>query len=543
MKKLFILCFAFLVSCSGVRAQDMNSSKWQARGRVWADIQENNLQKSQTDHNQNNDALHLNFVGIQDQEVQFYYTTPDEELEEIKRDDKNLRESFEEFMLINFPTYEDIVIAEYDIRLLLYNPTHTDSASVFFPLKDLRRIAQHTKRLVLADDAFMQWYMREYAKELPSLTNDIFTDNEKFLKTEAYYEDGVSTIIFTINDQDNFLQANPEQIELLRQSIILLLKQILHDDGSPEVFGDTVVTSELFYQYMKAYRYLYIGEKSQKGIELYFPIEEILKAPDIPLDDQETSDEYLLRIYQIQRYQKMVKDFSRECPIKEGVLTYTDVSFHDNSLHVYVTLDTSAAEIMNMVSLKKAISLLMSSNNDAVLYKELVPMDAGLVFHYQISDTVTDILYTPEEIKDVFSDMDDEAVIRMRKDASLHMLIQNTNLNCPVVLEDFGTIDSIAFSDRSIIYYYTVNDAIKELFFMQGKENVQEVYRMQYIMGDEYTDALLQLCVDAGYGICHRHVEKEMTYTGKKAKKRHRSPRMIKVCFTVDELKGFLKSN
>ena len=543
MNKLFILCFAFLVSDLGLRAQDINSAKWQARDRVWADIQENNLQIPKTDHNQNDDILHLNFVGIQDQEVQFYYTTFDEGLEEIKRDDKNLRESFEEFMLINFPSYENIVIAEYDIRFFLYNPSHTDSASVLFPLKDLRKIAEHAKHLVVADDAFMQQYMREYAKVLPLLTNDIFTNNEKILETDAYYEDGVSTIVFTVNDQDKFLQATPEQIELLRQTMILYLKQILHDDGSPEVFGDTVVTPELFFQYMKAYRYLYIGEKSQKGLELYFPIEEILKAPDIPLYDQETSEDYLLRIYQIQHYQKMVKDFSRECPIKEGVLTYTDASFHDNSLHIYATLDTSAAETIDITSLKKTISLILSTDNDAVLFKELVPMEAGLIFHHQVSDSVMDIHYTPEELKDVFSDMDDETVLRMRKDAYLHMYVQNTNMNCPIELEDFGTMDSVAFSDRSIIYYYTVNDAIKELFFMQGKDNVQEIYRAQYILGDEYTNILLQLCVDAGYGICHHHVEKELTYTGKKAKKRHRSPRMIKVCFTVDELKEFVVGN
>lgn len=542
MKKLFILCFAFLVSCFCLQAQDMNSPKWQARSRVLAEIQESNLQTADPNHNQNNDDLHLCFVGIQEPEVLFYYTTSDTILNGIKQDDTQIRESFEEFMLINFPSFEDIVIAEYDIRFLIYNSSHTDSTSVLFPLKNLQKIAEHAKRLVVADDKFMQWYMREFAKELPLIANG-FINKEKFLKTDAYYENGVSTIAMTVDDQDNILQATPAEIEPLRQSILLLLKQMLQDDDSPEIFGDTVVPSELFFQYMKAYRFLFIGEKSQKGIELMFSIEEILNAPDIPLYDEETSDEYILRIYQIQKYQKMVMEFSKACPIKDGVLTYTDASFFDNSLHVYVTLDTSAAEKIDMTTLKKVISLILSTRNDAVLYKELVPMDAGLIFHYQINDTVMDIHYTPEELKDVFSDMNDETVIQMRKDASLHMYVQNINLNCPVVLEDFGTMDSVAFIDRSIIYFYTVNDAIKELFFMQGKENVQEMYRTQYIMGDEYTNTLLQLCVDAGYGICHRHVEKEKTYTGKKAKRRHRSPRMIKVCFTVDELKEFLRNN
>ncbi|MBO4488981.1 MAG: hypothetical protein J5741_04910 [Bacteroidales bacterium] len=512
-------------------------SKWQARVQVFSNNASDNLQGAEPIASFSMDSV----IILQETETWFFTASKDDVFENLSQVFDDLWEITEKDILFTPDNYDGLVKAEYGLQYLFYNSDHTDSIGMTFPFSALKESWDHARRLVLADDAFMQRYMQEYAKTLPSLLEKYVSEYENVRHIDIYYEDGYTTMVMTMDDTASILQATPDQIAILKQSMLPYLKYTQQGEDEPEIYGDTLVTPELFYQYMKGFRYMYIGENTRKTIDIICPMDEVFAAPEVAVGEEETAKDFLIRRYSVEEYHQLVKDFSNACPVQQGILTFTDAVYQDNYLQLYVTMDSTAKARNDLDQLREIMSLQLSTSYDAILFTKLAELGSGVVFHFQFYDTLAEILYTPQEIKGIYANMGDSLVVKKQGEALLELLVQNMNKECPVFEEGFGTVDSFVLSNQCLIINFTLIEEVADPFFMQGKDNVKDLYRMQFMNGDPSDMALLEMCVDAGYGICYRFSEREKVYTGKKAKKRHRSPRMVKVCFSVDELKALLQ--
>ena len=510
-------------------------TKWQARLSIFNNNAFENSTKPENSYFRQDSAVVLN-----DADTYFYTVFSDAYFDSISYSVEDIREQVEMGILLEPARYEGVVKSEYALYYWFYNPDHTDCVKMEIPYKELKDIWNHANRLVLADDAFMQRYMVQYAKELKLFARDEKLEDD-ILDVDVHFENGYTNFVFTVVDDSHFLELSPRDAELLKQSMLPVLKQdIFNEDDSPEVYGDTVVTPELFYRYMKGFRYYYIGEKSRKTIEFTLPLEEIMAASDMEMPADEDYETLIARNYVLEEYKQLVKEFSNACPVQQGILTFTDAVYQDNYLQVYATMDSTAMARNDLDQFREIMSLQLSTSYDAVLFTKLVELGSGVVFHFQFYDTLAEIQYTPQELKDLYANMDDSLVLKKQAEALLELFVQNMNKDCPRFEEGFGTVDSFVVSNQHLIINFTLIEEMTDPFFMQGKDNIKELYRMQYMRGNPADMALLKMCIDAGCGICYRFSERERVYTGKKAKKRHRSPRMIKVCFPVEEIRQIL---
>lgn len=514
-------------------------SKWRARGNVMLLIRDEN-RRAKGFYEVN--MFKLDSVDLYRQEFRCWYSVNEEMIswDPLKDAKEDLRAYFEEFTLLNAPYFEDIATAGYDLRFLFYNSSLSDSLSLFFPNQEIRDIIAHGNRLVLADDAFMQRYMLRYAQNIKMLVAVQGEENEDVLDMDAFFENGYTNIVFTVVDDSPFLELPPQEVELLRQSVLPVLKQkIFSAEDGPEIVGDTVVTPEIFYRYMKGFRYFYIGEKSRKTIEMTLPIEEVMAASDMEMPADEDYETQIARSYGEEQYKQMVREFAASCPVISGAVVFTNATYQDSDkmLHLYVQTEA----IDNPAGVKEVITKLLHAADDAPIFTSLVPLDAGTTLHLQTKDTLIDIVYSSDELKSIFEEPADEESKRMIKLEALKQVVQKANQEFPVETENL-VIDSLSLTEEHLITHYTVKAEFADQFFLNDNGFLKGHLQSAYENPDDQTASFMELCCSAGIGICHCFTEPKKYMAGKKAKKKQHFPRVRMVCFSAEEIRAILNA-
>lgn len=231
---------------------------------------------------------------------------------------------------------------------------------------------------------------------------------------------------------------------------------------------------------------------------------------------------------------------NKQCPISLGadVGEITSITYDDNNVVYTFTFEEDALNIpalkANPESVKSSMVIMFQNPTREVgnMLKLIVDCKAGVevVYIAKNSGEKVSFFLKPEELKDIYENKSNkEGASHLEK---LKAQVDVANLQCPMVLEEDMTIQSITLEDQGVIYHCHFDEEVYDISsFEENAESIKE--ELLASLSDQSNMAIqvfLACCVNADRGIIYR-------YTGNK------SGAYYDVVLPVDELKGYIGSS
>ena len=397
---------------------------------------------------------------------------------------------------------DQMIDAECGFRYLVFNQLRTDSLIMDFPLTLLKEWRSQAKKLTLANDSQMREYMELAAEDMMES-----------------FEEAMDSIV--------------------KAKLASVMKTIIEDSyTTPEVFDSIMITKELFCQYFKGLRILYMEENTRRAIDLFVSAQEINNAEKIGESVDSLSSEIIASQLSSELFAQAIEQYSREnFPQGDGKASVERMSFEDGVLNIYNVVDTLGPVFFNIDLLREQMKLNLAEQISGVqddnVFRNLLALNGAIAYHFHIRsvDTVLTVAFSSEELKRMQEAANADGGKAVG--SALEGIIRVTNLQCPVVVDEITTLDSVGVDGQNFVYYFSVSNSNS----YYDANVLRAMLRMNLMNeGDAAMEYLKSLCVKSGFGICYHYVfPKEDLTARKKAKRQSQAPTEV-ICFTVEEI-------
>ncbi len=424
---------------------------------------------------------------------------------------------------------------------LIYRYSDTDRVlftEIRLPHSELMDLLKVSGRLKPATDEQIDHFIREQIleKEAVAISND---PSDSLRLTSVDYDN--RTIQFTYTVIPEYYQdgMSPETVELVRKSTAANLNRnfsLLM--GNSAVYDGGIITLDRFYQHIKGVQMLYMEEGTRRATDVFISTEDIQNSPSLDSIPMNSTVEFFHRKMLYEEFRREMDAFIADSlPMAVDYGTLDSVLFVRDTLHFHYTVAPDMVGLFNDYNLsQKDYRDLIWYTDMEEFYEMLVELDANITQHWHLpNNSLRSVTYSTAEIRQAIEMPEEEVRQEMRK-MLLNEVIPAVNLECPFQEDDFTILDSVGIQNGMFTYYYKiVGIPIEVINQTEMRWNIQSTLMS---IDDEDDLALLKMIVKAGYGVCH--VFGQSAPEEKKSKKT-RGPAAIRICFTAEEITGFIE--
>ena len=338
-----------------------------------------------------------------------------------------------------------------------------------------------------------------------------------------YYQDGMT----------------PETVELVRKSTAVHLNRIFNIMmGNSTVYDGGIITLDRFYQHIKGVQMLYMEEGTRRTTDIFISTEDILNSPSLDSIPMNSTVEYFHRKMLYEEFRREMDEFIADSlPMTVDYGTLDSILFVRDTLHFHYTVAPDKIGLFNDYKLtQKDYRDLIWFTDMEEFYETLVELDANTAQHWHLpNDSLRSITYSTAEIQQAIEMPEEEVRQEMRR-LLLNEVVPAINGECPLNEDEFTTLDSVGIQNGMYTYYYKVIGVLIEAIDQNElRWNLQSALMS---IDDEDGLALLNMIVKAGYGVCYHFSQPALE---RKKSKKTSTQASIQICFTHEELTGFLE--
>lgn len=424
---------------------------------------------------------------------------------------------------------------------LIYRYSDTDRVlftEIRLPHSELMDLLKVSGKLKPATDEQIDHFIREQIleKEAVAISND---PSDSLRLTSVDYAN--RTIQFTYTVIPEYYQdgMSPETVELVRKSTAANLNRnfsLLM--GNSAVYDGGIITLDRFYQHIKGVQMLYMEEGTRRATDVFISTEDIQNSPSLDSIPMNSTVEFFHRKMLYEEFRREMDAFIADSlPMAVDYGTLDSILFVRDTLHFHYTVAPDMVGLFNDYNLsQKDYRDLIWYTDMEEFYEMLVELDANITQHWHLpNNSLRSVTYSTAEIRQAIEMPEEEVRQEMRK-MLLNEVIPAVNLECPFQEDDFTILDSVGIQNGMFTYYYKiVGIPIEVINQTEMRWNIQSTLMS---IDDEDDLALLKMIVKAGYGVCH--VFGQSAPEEKKSKKT-RGPAAIRICFTAEEITGFIE--
>ena len=424
---------------------------------------------------------------------------------------------------------------------LIYRYSDTDRVlftEIRLPNSELMELLKGSGRLKPATDEQIDHFIREQIleKEAVAISNN---PSDSLRLTSVDYDN--RTIQFTYTVIPEYYQdgMSPETVELVRKSTAANLNRnfsLLM--GNSAVYDGGIITLDRFYQHIKGVQMLYMEEGTRRATDVFISKEDIQNSPSLDSIPMNSTVEFFHRKMLYEEFRREMDAFIADSlPMAVDYGTLDSVLFVRDTLHFHYTVTPDMVGLFNDYNLsQKDYRDLIWYTDTEEFYEMLVELDANITQHWHLpNNSLRSVTYSTAEIRQAIEMPEEEVRQEMRK-MLLNEVIPAVNLECPFQEDDFTILDSVGIQNGMYTYYYKVIGVpIEVINQTEMRWNIQSTLMS---IDDEDGLDLLNMIVKAGYGVCH--VFGQPAPEEKKSKKTQ-GPAAIRICFTAEEITGFIE--
>lgn len=387
-------------------------------------------------------------------------------------------------------------------------------------------------------DVIMQQLVEESQKEAQS----VLEKDTDLLSLEVEAKDGI-LIFHYLYKEGKFKQPeSQEDIDLIRESFITYLKSNLvftQEEGAEE---DEDISEEELFEHLKGFRFVFLEENTRKGFQIDVSSEEIrntkLVVTSMDLQTQEKVKEHMMA----NRYANDIAKFNKElCPLVSGEIIIDSMLYDYENLKYYSRVSSIDKLAKDLDAIKSGIrDQMVFAGNSSAIFTTLAELNGGWYMYFLVQDidSLITVYFSPVEIKEMLED-DSSLNSVERARYSLNAVIEKTNAQVPMMLDEITRLDSLRIEGDHLVYHFTILDQFETV-----KENISTlrwVLLSQFNSENVQISYMLQLCIHSGYGLCYRYIPAIPLASEKKKVKKPKKSDIINICFSVKELEGLVE--
>ncbi len=437
------------------------------------------------------------------------------------------------------PDYLELLV---DSRInLTYRYLDTDRVlftEILLPYPELMDLLKTSGKLKPATDEQIDQFIREQIleKETVVISND---PSDSLRLTSVEYANRTLQYTYTVIPEYYQDGMTPETVELLRKSTAVHLNRIFNIMmGNSTVYDGGIITLDRFYQHIKGVQMLYMEEGTRRTTDIFISTEDILNSPTFDSIPMNSTVEYFHRKMLYEEFWREMDEFIADSlPMAVDYGTLDSILFVRDTLHFHYTVAPDKIGLFNDYKLtQKDYRDLIWFTDMEEFYETLVELDANTAQHWHLpNDSLCSITYSTAEIRQAIEMPEEEVRQEMRR-LLLNEVVPAINGECPLNEDEFTTLDSVGIQNGMYTYYYKVIEVLIEAIDQNElRWNLQSALMS---IDDEDGLALLNMIVKAGYGVCYHFSQPALE---RKKSKKTSTQASIQICFTHEELTGFLE--
>lgn len=437
------------------------------------------------------------------------------------------------------PDYLELLVAsKINLTFRYLDPTGVLFTDVRLPNSELMDLLKTSGKLKPATDEQIDHFIREQIleKETLVISND---PGDSLRLTSVDYANRTIQYTYTVIPEYYQDGMGPETVELVRKSTAVHLNRIFNIMmGNSAVYDGGIITLDRFYQHIKGVQMLYMEEGTRRTTDIFISTEDILNSPSLDSIPMNSTVEYIHRKMLYEEFRREMDEFIADSlPMVIDYGTLDSILFVRDTLHFHYTVAPDKIGLFNDYKLtQKDYRDLIWYTDTEEFYETLVELGANTTQHWHLpNDSLCSITYSTAEIRQAIEMPEEEVRQEMRK-MLLNEVIPAINGECPLNEDEFTTLDSVGIHNGMFTYYYMVTGVPLEAINQSDMRwNLQSA--LMSIPDDEVL-MMLNMLVKAGYGVCY--IYDQPAQENKKSKKTQ-VPAALRICFTNEELTGFLE--
>ena len=397
------------------------------------------------------------------------------------------------------------VDAEINVTYRFHDLNSSQFEDFTFEPNTLEELDEWSEDLEPATTEQIEAYIKEFTKD-PTLYAGMSENNISL--AEINYQDRILQFVYHIDEKDFNYSVAPEEYQAIKSTLAVSFNYFLQEAfETPEIFEDSYITFEKFYDYLKGFNALFTDPATKKGLEFFISSEELQNA-EIAFAKKSTSsysDQAKKDIIAGQLSQELKSYTAQHCPITNDKFTLEKIAFEDGDIHAYGSLNLKQSP--DTTTFKAG---LIDNLYSSIYIQKIEAIDARILYHFldiNSNDTLQFII-TPEELRAREQFMNDPT----KATQILLNIISNAQDEFPIELDDATYLDSMTLTDNELIYHYSL-DMDDELFNQAIKEN-GDILRVNLLtnLEAERPEALLKACVQSNRKITYRYSAKSHRY-------------------------------
>ena len=514
-----------------------DNKRWMARNRLFRGIRIANMGlPQQIDEFTRADTVFLT------QDTLFYLFTffESEQLrkEQVKATLPQIRNQIKSNLQLQPDYLELLVEARTTLSYRYLDTLGVLFAETQFTNSDLMDLLKTSGKLKPATDEQIDHFIREQIleKETLVISND---PGDSLRLTSVDYANRTIQYTYTVIPEYYQDGMTPETVELVRKSTAVHLNRIFNIMmGNSAVYDGGIITLDRFYQHIKGVQMLYMEEGTRRTTDVFISTEDILNSPSLDSIPMNSTIEYFHRKMLYEEFRREMDEFIADSlPMVVDYGTLDSILFIRDTLHFHYTVAPDKIGLFNDYKLtQKDYRDLIWFTDTEEFYETLVELGANTTQHWHLpNDSLCSITYSTAEIRQAIEMPEEEVRQEMRK-MLLDEVIPAVNMECPFQEDDFTFLDSVGIQNGMYTHYYkVVGTPIEAINQVDLRWHLQSALMS---INDEEGLALLNMIVKAGYGVCYHFCQPT---TEQKKSKKTPTPATIQICFTKEELSGFLE--
>ena len=438
------------------------------------------------------------------------------------------------------PDYLELLV---DSRInLTYRYLDTDRVlftEILLPYSELMDLLKTSGKLKPATDEQIDHFIREQIleKETVVISND---PSDSLRLTSVEFANRTLQYTYTVIPEYYQDGMTPETVELIRKSTAVHLNRIFNIMmGNSTVYDGGIITLDRFYQHIKGVQMLYMEEGTRRTTDVFISTEDILNSPTFDSIPMNSTVEYFHRKMLYEEFRREMDEFIADSlPMAVDYGTLDSIRFVRDTLHFHYTVTPDKVGLFNDYNLtKKDYRDLIWYTDMEEFFETLVELDANSAQHWHLpNDSLCSITYSTAEIRQAIEMPEEEIRQEMRR-LLLNEVIPAVNQECPTQEDDFTILDSVGIQNGMYTYYYKVIGVpIEAINQSDIRWNLQSA--LMSINNEEESLVMLNMLVKAGYGVCYFFSQPAPE---QKKSKKTSTQASIQICFTHEELTGFLE--
>ena len=385
--------------------------------------------------------------------------------------------------------------------------------------------------------------MKMLLAESKAEAEGILETNPNLRSVEVEAQDGILIYNYIFKKGKLSQPQSQDEIDIMKSSLIKALKANFDDlSEDTESQSEEYYTTEELFEYLKGFRFIYIEENTLKGFQIDISSEEIMSAKPVVREMDKTTTEKVKEQFDAEHYAHDIAKTSRDlCPMVSGGMIIDSMVYDYKNLHYYIHVDSVEQIAVDTSAMKAGIrNQMVFAGNESKIFTLLAQLDGGWLLHYQILniDSSFTISFSPEEIKEMSSG-DNTLNDTERARYSLNSFIETTNAQLPKQLDFMTRLDTIYLDGDHLVYQYSILSNFEMV--KENRATVEWTLRSQLLSEDASVAYLTLMCVRSGYGLCHRYAPLSTDTPDKKKAKKLKKSEVVEFCFSVEDLKGYVK--